>query len=385
LQEIKCPHCGSKRLFKDGKRKLSDGSKVQRYLCRDCGYRFTDPRVRQTLKAHSGISFNAGEMLRALKLEVEEEKSESGPQTRETTVPLSEMTVRGKIIEFLWWMKKQGYADETIKSRSEILTRLMRMGADLFNPESVKAIIAEEDGWSPSRKANVVRAYSLFARWAGIKWSPPKITVPEKIPFIPLEREIDDLIAGCSKHIAAALQIMKETGARSGEVYRLRWSDVDFGNMKIRINNPKKKSHARIFKISSKLLGMLNSLPREGEYIFSRYSSVRNMRSVFARQRRRIAHKLGNPRLQQITFHTLRHWKATMEYAKTKDILHVMRVLGHKNIKNTIKYTQLVDFQDEEYIVKVAATKDEIIKLLEAGFKYECTNQNGLLYFRKRK
>jgi len=37
----------------------------------------------------------------------------------------------------------------------------------------------------------------------------------------------------------------------------------------------------------------------------------------------------------QIHFHTFRHWKATMEYHKTKAILHVMKVLGHKNINNT--------------------------------------------------
>jgi len=37
----------------------------------------------------------------------------------------------------------------------------------------------------------------------------------------------------------------------------------------------------------------------------------------------------------QIHFHTFRHWKATMEYYKTKAILHVMKVLGHKNINNT--------------------------------------------------
>lgn len=292
--------------------------------------------------------------------------------------------VKGEILGLLWWMQKQGYSPETINSRSEILFRLARLGADLHNPESVKAIVALQS-WAPGRKANVIRAYNLFAKWAGIKWTPPKTCVPEKLPFIPLEREIDDLIAGCSKHIAVALQIMKETGARSGEVFKLKWSDINFENMTITINDPEKSSHARIFKISSKLIGMLNRLDRSSENIFSRFKSVKNMRCSFARQRRRVAYKLGNPRLLKITFHTLRHWKATMEYAKTKDILHVMQTLGHKNIKNTLRYTQLINFEDEEYIVKVAKTKDEIVKLLEAGFQYECTDAEGLLYFKKRK
>jgi len=73
-----------------------------------------------------------------------------------------------------------------------------------------------------------------------------------------------------------------------------------------------------------------------------------------------------------------------MEYAKTKDILHVMQLLGHKNIQNTLIYTHLVNFKEDEYIAKVAHTEDEICKLVEAGFEYVC-DYNGNKIFRKRK
>ncbi|MEM2441799.1 MAG: tyrosine-type recombinase/integrase [Candidatus Bathyarchaeia archaeon] len=79
------------------------------------------------------------------------------------------------------------------------------------------------------------------------------------------------------------------------------------------------------------------------ERTFGHYKNLKHLRKTFERQRRRIAHKLNNLRLKQIHFHTIRHWKATMEYAKTRDILHVMKVLGHKNIKNTLIYTHLVE------------------------------------------
>jgi hypothetical protein len=42
-KEACCPQCGSKSLYKDGLRYLKDGDTVQRWLCRDCGYRFSDP------------------------------------------------------------------------------------------------------------------------------------------------------------------------------------------------------------------------------------------------------------------------------------------------------------------------------------------------------
>jgi len=83
-------------------------------------------------------------------------------------------------------------------------------------------------------------------------------------------------------------------------------------------------------------------------------------------------------------FHTFRHWKATREYHKTKDILHVIRLLGHKNIKNTLIYTQLIDVRSDEYVCKTVEAVDEAAKLIEAGFEYVC-EINGVKLFRKRK
>ena len=73
-----------------------------------------------------------------------------------------------------------------------------------------------------------------------------------------------------------------------------------------------------------------------------------------------------------------------MEYHKTKDILYVMKLLGHKNINNTLVYTQLVDFSEKEYVTKVAWTLEEACKLIEAGFEYVC-EMEGAKIFRKRK
>ncbi|HLN46098.1 MAG TPA: hypothetical protein VK209_10365 [Candidatus Sulfotelmatobacter sp.] len=61
-----------------------------------------------------------------------------------------------------------------------------------------------------------------------------------------------------------------------------------------------------------------------------------------------------------------------MEYAKTKDILHVMQMLGHKNIQNTLLYTQLISFQSDEYYSTTAKTVQDAQKLIEAGCEYFC-------------
>jgi integrase len=169
---------------------------------------------------------------------------------------------------------------------------------------------------------------------------------------------------------------------RIGEARGLKWIDIDLENSRITLNNPEKKGRPRAFKMSSKLAAMLNALPKEKDGPFK--SSPSNIYRDFTNQRRTIAKKLQNPRLMRITFHTFRHWKATMEYHKTKDLLHVMQFLGHRNIKNTLVYTQLVNFESDDYHSATATTVQEGAKLIEAGFDYVCT-YTDIMLFRKRK
>jgi len=214
-----------------------------------------------------------------------------------------------------------------------------------------------------------------------LKWNPPIINRIRKLPFIPTENEIDQLIGGCNKRMATFLQLLKETGVRCGEASQLLWSDVDIVNGSISVT-PEKGSNARKLKISNKLTAMLNELPKSSKNLFNANTDA--MRKSFTLQRRHKAFKLKNPRLTQITFHTFRHWKATMEYHRTRDILHVMQVLGHKSIRNTLMYTQLVEFRDEDFIARIAHSEEETCQLIEAGFEFVCDYGSNKV-FRKRK
>jgi len=74
-----------------------------------------------------------------------------------------------------------------------------------------------------------------------------------------------------------------------------------------------------------------------------------------------------------------------MEYHRTKDILFVKELLGHKNIQNTLVYTHLVSFEDDDaYTVRVASSIEEFTVLLESGFEY-VSDYEGRKVLRKRK
>jgi len=95
--------------------------------------------------------------------------------------------------------------------------------------------------------------------------------------------------------MATFLQLLKETGMRCGEAYNLKWIDIDFRNSTIRIT-PEKSSNPRILKISNTLISMLSRLPKNSEKVFS-YKSKYYLRKTFANMRKRVAYKLGNPRI----------------------------------------------------------------------------------------
>lgn len=395
-----CPQCSSQRIWRDGLRyRSSDEQPVQRWLCRNCGLRFSQSnlndsaRLQIVQRVHTKPFYRNATLpflRRVCVTETEGSKNLAEETTRqETAAGATTQTIdsKSKILEYAWWLKKNGKSDSTIEGRIKLLKILVKRGANLYDPETLKDVIAKQP-WSNGRKNNACDAYSSFLKMVGGKWETPNYQTIRKLPFIPKETEIDQLIAGCSKRMATFLQTLKETGARCGEIWWLKWEDIDFESNTINIT-PEKNSNPRVNHMSKKLIAMLSQLPRTyGDRVFSNPNMpVDHHARGFSLQRKRIANKTGNPRLLKIHFHTFRHWKGTILYHKTKDMYYVMQALGHKNIKNTLLYVQLEEalFQGEQdYISKVAKTEKDICALIEVGFEY-VTEFEGAKIFRKRK
>lgn len=378
---VRCSQCGSTRLYRDGLRYLADGSTVQRWLCRNCGFRFSE-------KKNSNIMSDNKEK-RQVCVFGAKNLTETQPISNEVAGEIQKTTgkeqqdAKGKVIEYLWHLKKENRSEETIFTYKQYLHMLLKAGADLTNPETVKKFLAEKDEWSQNTKRIAATVYSGFAAYYKIPFEQPKYKIQRKVPFIPLEAELDILISGSSKRMAALLQLLKETGLRIGEALKLEWKDLDFEHNIIYVNETEKSGKPRVFKISDKLVSMLKKLDENSNKVFGK-ASYKGVESHYTQIRKRLAHKLQNPRLLRISFHTFRHWKATMEYHKTKDLLHVMQLLGHRNIETTLIYTQLVNFEKDEYYSAIAHNVEEAKKLIESGFEYVCTHENTML-FRKRK
>ena len=321
-----------------------------------------------------------------------EETIEKNAVVTRDTQP-TQQDIKGSLTVYASKQLTTGLTEATITRRMTMLKQLAKLGADLLNPSSVwktidtattKQINKEDKAWTNGTKALAGQAYLAFCKIT-------KNAIPEdlnfhkwkaqsKIPWVPLETEVDQLIAACRLRMASFLQLLKECGCRCGEAWALTWKNFDAEHGVITINNPEKNGHPRQHKISSKLVAMLNSLPKTNEKIWN--GNIH----VFVAQRNRIARKLQNPRFKEIHWHSLRHFYSSMLYHKTLNLLEVQQKLGHRNISSTVIYTHLVNFDSDEFLHAHAKTLQEEDALLDAGYEYvRYSEKDQVAIYRKRK
>ena len=65
----------------------------------------------------------------------------------------------------------------------------------------------------------------------------------------------------------------------------------------------------------------------------------------------------------------------------TKDILHVQERLGHRDIKSTLIYTHLINFEADEFHTATSKSLERDEELLKAGFEF-VTEKGSIQVFR---
>jgi len=251
----------------------------------------------------------------------------------------------------------------------------------LEDPENVKEFVANRES-SLGRKENLVDVYAKYAKTLGLSFSEPRYSREDTLPFIPLQKELESILKATRNfRQATMLRLLYETGVRIGEATRLQFKDLDFEKHSVRVS-PEKGSRARELRLSDKLCAMLKE-------VYTRFPkplpNEKTVRTYLEKTRKILAKSEGNPRYLNIHLHTFRHFKATMLYHQTRDLLYVQQILGHKSISNTLRYTQLVDWKEsEQFTCKAAKNLEQASALIELGFDY-VTELDGVKLFRKRK
>jgi len=382
--KLKCPQCSSEHLYKDGMRYLSSGETVQRWLCRACGYRFSEkpPQKNQewSINTQSGLT----PIRQICVIQKEAKNLDSATEIKTVAGDLDRLPqdARGLITKFMAYLEREGYSEGI--GYPATIKHLVKDGANLLDPENVKTIIARQK-WKDSVKMLATYAYDAFCKMQGIQCNMPTYRQGETTLYIHNEKDLDILISVASRRMATYLQCLKETFADPGEILRLEW--IDLKDNVLSINHPVKGHLPGKYQLSPRLTAMLNALPRTDKRIFPMtYACAED---CLKKLRKRAAAKFQNPVLLSISFKSYRHWGGSMlAHITNGNVLMIKKMLRHKSIQNTMKYIHTIEFKEEDYEETVATTPEEVRQLGKAGWaKYDEMTVNGIQmhFYRKPK
>jgi integrase len=174
--------------------------------------------------------------------------------------------------------------------------------------------------------------------------------------------EIDALLSGAGERFKPLLVMALHTGMRRGEILKLKWTDVDFPNRIITVQEAK-SGKKRMISMDDTLTETLHKLPsrfkkglvfptnrknEEGEHDANKELTDTN--KTFTRLTEKV-------KLEDLRFHDLRHTFASHLVMNGVDLRAVQELLGHASINMTMRYSHLAP-----------AHKTKAVKILDSAY-----------------
>lgn len=172
------------------------------------------------------------------------------------------------------------------------------------------------------------------------------------------EEKLLAVCAGAKAHLRPIIIMALDTGMRRGEIFKLKWSDIDFENGIINIQAFNTKTiRQRQVAITSRLALELqalwgNSPLNPDALVFG----VANVKKAFSKARIVAG-------LPDVRFHDLRHTHATRLVAGHVPLSEVGRVLGHTQANSTYRYVNA----NVETARRAAAVLDQFNKTIDSA------------------
>ncbi|MGB7207371.1 MAG: tyrosine-type recombinase/integrase [Pyrinomonadaceae bacterium] len=161
----------------------------------------------------------------------------------------------------------------------------------------------------------------------------------QRVRVLSSEEEIELMSALGNNELVKQIVIFAlNTGFRRGEIFDLKWFDVDFSRGLIQIRESK-ANRKRVVPMNETIRTLLNGLVRSSEYVFPSPKTGVRLNQI-KRSFRRAIEKAG---LEDFRFHDLRHTAATRMADVGADAFTLMKILGHSDIRMTARYTHATD------------------------------------------
>lgn len=128
------------------------------------------------------------------------------------------------------------------------------------------------------------------------------------------------------------------TGMRRGEIFNLKWFDIDFNRNMIQVRESK-SGKKRSIPMNATIRKLLDNLPRRSEYVFPSPKTGGRLDNV----KRSFRGAVEAANIEDFRFHDLRHTAATRMADAGADAFTLMKIPGHSDIRMTSRYTHATD------------------------------------------
>jgi len=195
--------------------------------------------------------------------------------------------------------------------------------------------------------------YTKAIEWGYVKSNPAKGVKrlkepPGRLRYLKPE-EAEALLKACADHVRPIVVTALNTGMRRSEILNLKWHQVDLKNRNIMVINAK-NNESRVIPINQTLYKELFILSQKakGEYLFSDLNG-----HPFGDVKKSFASAMKRAKIKDFRFHDLRHTFGSHLVMQGVDLRTVQQVMGHKDIKMTMRYSHLSSEHVQEAMEKL--------------------------------
>lgn len=180
----------------------------------------------------------------------------------------------------------------------------------------------------------------------------------ENIKYLPDWDAAQKVIDAAPQHIKPIIYTALYTGMRLGNILNLKWENLDFINKTINItvkDRTKEGGKNLSVPMIDKLATILSLLPQCSDYVFTfKGNRIKKIETAWHNTFYKPHTKeLKNPELKYFNFHTLRHTAGTWILKQTGNLKITQQILGHSDIKTTLKYAHVLDEQKRNALEEV--------------------------------
>jgi integrase len=179
------------------------------------------------------------------------------------------------------------------------------------------------------------------------------------------EQRLLEVCVGRRAHLKPLLICALDTAMRRGEIFKMKWKDVDFGSNEIRIPQTNTKTEeARTVGITWRLKGELETLweksPKDqNATVFGITNTIKTAFNSACEE----------AKIKDFRFHDCRHTATTRMIASGSPHTEVMKITGHSQLKTFLRYLNITT----ETTKRVALNLDKY--LAKTGFSTEIVSE----------